>query len=134
MIGARKLLWVDCTAAAIAGVAVLALSRWLSRLYGLPRGLLRFTGAVNLLYGCYSFTLARRARRPMHLIERLVVANAAWAVVCVGLAAAFWKQARRFGRAHLLGEALFVGALAAMEWKQREQLATPSAVRSAPEG
>ncbi len=121
---ARKLLWVDCTAAAIAGVAVLALSGWLSRLHVLPPELLLFIGADNLLYGSYSFTLARRAERPMFLIKVLVCANAAWSVVCLGLAATFWGQASLWGIGHLVGEATFVGGLAAMEWSQRYQLAT----------
>jgi hypothetical protein len=60
---------VDCTAAALAGAAVLAFSGWLSRLYALPRDLLLLIGAVNLLYGCYSFSLAVRPRRPRHLIN-----------------------------------------------------------------
>jgi hypothetical protein len=131
MISARKLLWMDCIAAAIAGVAVLALNGWLSRLYMLPHELIMFIGVVNLLYGSYSFTLARRARRRMLLIKLLVFANAAWVIVCLGLAATFWNQASVFGLMHLVGEALIVGALAAMEWRQRHQLAMASAVQLA---
>ena len=123
MIPARRLLWVDCTAAAIAGVVVLMLSGWLSDLHALPQRLLLFVGAVNLLYGMYSFSLARQTHRPMYLIKILVFANAFWMVVCVGLATAYWGQASLFGLAHLLGEGIFVGGLAAMEWRQRHQLA-----------
>jgi hypothetical protein len=119
----RRVLWVDCTAAAIAGVTVLALSGWLSRLHLLPQELLLFIGAANLLYGSYSFTLARRVERPIILIKLLVYANAAWVVVCLGLAVTFWDQASPFGLAHLVGEAIFVGGLAAIEWRQRHQLA-----------
>ncbi len=119
----RKLLWIDCTAAACAGVLVLTLSGWLSDLYGLPWELLQFIGAVNLLYGSYSFSLARRAKRPVPLIKLLVCANAGWVGVCLGLTAIFEEQATGFGIGHLVGEALFVGSLAALEWRQREQLA-----------
>lgn len=119
----QRLLWVDCLAAALGGVLVLTLSAWLSRLHTLPQGLLLFLGVVNLLYACYSFSLARRAERPMLLIQLLVFANAAWVVVCVSLAVRFWGVASIFGIAHLLGEAVFVGGLAALEWRQREQLA-----------
>ncbi|CAN5745714.1 hypothetical protein BH23DEI1_BH23DEI1_12900 [soil metagenome] len=122
MISAGKLLWVDCTAAAIAGVAVLALSAWLSRLHMLPRELLLFIGAVNLAYACYSFTLAHRAHRPILLIKILVLANVSWVIVLLGLAVTFWNHASPFGIAHLVGEAMVVGALAAMEWNQRYQL------------
>src|SRR5687768_3140820 len=64
----RKLLWVDCGAAFTAGLVVLSLIGWLSDLYALPRGLLVTMGAVNLGYGAFSFSLARRARRPRSLI------------------------------------------------------------------
>ena len=118
----RRLLWVDCTAAALAGVAMLALSGWLGGLYALPRELLLINGAVNLLYASCSFSLAVRARRPMRLIKLLVFANLAWATVCLVLAAAFWGSASLFGRGHLLGEAIFVGGLAALVWSRRDQL------------
>lgn len=122
MSAVKNLLWIDCTAAALAGTAVLLLSGWLSELHALPRGLLLFTGAVNLLYATFSFTLATRARRPRALITLLVVANLSWAVVCLGLAAAFAGTATLFGLGHLVGEALFVGGLAALEWRWREEL------------
>lgn len=119
----RKLLWVDCTAGALAGVVMLAFSGWLSRLYALPQGLLLFFGVVNLLYASYSFSLALRTERPMSLIKLLVYANAAWGVVCLGLAAVFAGSATLFGMGHLIGEAVFVGGLAALEWSQRDRLA-----------
>jgi hypothetical protein len=123
----RRLLWIDCAAGALAGAAVLALGPWLSRLYALPRELLLFVGAANLLYASYSFSLARRAERPMFLVKLLVYANAAWVPVCLGLAASFRGRATVFGLAHLIGEALFVGGLAALEWSQRDQLAAGAA-------
>lgn len=123
LLSARKILWVDCTAAFLAGAAVIALSGWLSQLHGLPQGLLLFIGAANLVYATYSFTLARWAARPLSLIRLLVYANWAWVIVCMALAATFWDQASPFGIAHLLGEAAFVGTLATMEWRQRHRLA-----------
>lgn len=120
----RRLLWVDCSAGAIVGVTVLLLSEWLSALYGLPRGLLLVTGAANLLYASYSFSLARQPVRPMRWIVLLVAANAAWAVVCIVLAVVYGPAATVFGVGHLVGEGLFVGGLAALEWRHREQLRT----------
>lgn len=117
-----KLLWIDSSAALLAGALVLTLSGWLSELHGLPRGLLVFTGGVNLLYGTYSFSLAVRAERPRALITVLVAANFSWAAVCLGLAATFAGSASLFGMAHLLGEGAFVAGLAALEWRWREQL------------
>lgn len=120
----RKLLWVDCIAGALAGIAVLMFSGWLSSLHALPRELLLLNGAVNLLYATYSLTLARRRKRPKALINLLVFANFAWAVVCLCLAGVFAGPATVFGVGHLAGEALFVGGLAALEWRWRDQLLT----------
>jgi hypothetical protein len=119
-----KLLWVDCGAAFIAGVAVLSVAGWLADLYVLPRGLLVTMGAANLGYGAFSFSLARRARRPPSLIVLLVVANGTWALVCGLAAVSLAGTASVFGLAHLVGEGLFVGGLAALEWSQRERLRT----------
>ena len=113
---------MDCAAGAIVGAAVIALAGWLSRLEGLPREVLLFTGVVNLLYASYSFSLAVRAERPMPLIKLLVFANLAWVPVCLGLAVFFREEATPLGLAHLVGEAIFVGGLAVLEWKHRGQL------------
>jgi hypothetical protein len=113
---------VDCGAAFLAGLAVLSLSGWLSRLYVLPQGLLVGLGAVNLGYGAFSFSLARRARRPRSLIVLLVAANATWAGLCALAAVLLAGTASAFGLAHLVGEGLLVGGLAALEWNQRERL------------
>jgi hypothetical protein len=120
----RKLLWVDCGAALLAGLAVLSLSAWLGRLYALPRELLVAMGMVNLAYGAFSFSLARRAHRPRPLIVLLVVANATWAVLCGIAAVRLAGVASGFGLAHLIGEGLFVGGLAALEWRRRAELVT----------
>lgn len=118
----KHLLWIDCIAAALAGSAVLLLMPWLPRWYGLPPGLLQAVGVANLLYGSFSFALAVQHRRPRALIQVLVVANAGWAMVCVAMAAHFLGTATLFGLAHLVGEALFVGGLAACEWRWRSLL------------
>jgi hypothetical protein len=114
----RHLLWIDSGAGLGAGVVVLALSGWLTEVYGLPRALLLGMGAANLAYGTYSGALARRARRPRGMLLLLVLANATWAGLAVRLAHA----ASAFGLAHLAGEGLFVGGLAALEWRERERL------------
>lgn len=118
---ARRLLWLDSGAALVAGTVVLVASGWLADLYRVPRGLLIGTGAVNLAYGAYSGSLVRAVVRgrelPRWRVDLLVGANAAWAVLCVGLVAWFGGEARWFAWAHLLGEAAFVGGLAAAEWR-----------------
>ncbi len=101
---------------------MLALAPWLGELYALPRPLLVAMGVANLAYGTCSGMLARRARRPYRLVALLVAANATWAVLCVAAAVRFADTASGFGLAHLLGEGLLVGGLAALEWRVRQRL------------
>ncbi|MBL8822109.1 MAG: hypothetical protein JNJ77_05935 [Planctomycetia bacterium] len=118
----KNLLWIDCIAGGLVGSLTLIFSIWLSQLYGLPRELLIVFGLANLLYGCYSFWLAMRQRRPMNLIILLVIANAVWAVICFILAVNYATTATVFGQIQLVGEGIFVGGLAWLEWKQRTML------------
>ena len=122
----RGLLWIDCIAGALAGVLVLLFSEWLSRLYSLPPKILYFMGLVNLLYATYSLSLAKRRTRPRALITLLAMANGAWAFVCLGLATHFFETATFLGIGLLVGEAIFVGGLACLEWKWRDQLLSVS--------
>jgi hypothetical protein len=119
---ARDLLYVDSGAGLLAGLTVLALSGPLSTLYALPRPLLLGMAAANLAYGTCSGVLARRARRPRPLLALLVAANAAWAGLCGAAALGLAGRASAYGLAHLAGEGVFVGGLAALEWRRREQL------------
>ncbi len=118
----KNVLWVDRIGAGVAGLAMLMLAGWLSRLYSLPVEFVMGLGVVNLVYGAYSFSLAVRRKRPKGLIVLLVVANGCWAVFCVVAAVLVASQASLFGIAHLVGEGSYVGWLAWMEWRLREGL------------
>lgn len=120
----KKLLWIDSGAAIAVGIGVLLLSTPLGELEGLPRGVLVFTGVANLLYGSFSLSIAVRIQRPMRLIKTLVAGNLAWVPVCFGLAVAFHEQATIWGFGHLVGEGVFVGVLAFLEWSNRDLLLT----------
>lgn len=117
-----NLLWVDSLGGLTVGIAMLLLMGWLVRWYQLPQDLLLLVAAMNALYGVFSLSLAVRARRPKSLIGLLIAANAAWAVACLRWATIYAGEASVLGIAHLSGEALFVGGLAALEWRWREQL------------
>lgn len=119
---ARYLLWIDSAAAASAGFFVLLLASWLSELYRLPHGLLLFIGAVNLFYAGYAGSLAIRRKRPRGLLYVLIIGNTLWMGMCLALALRFAGHAAPLALAHLIGEALFVGALAACEWRWRAQI------------
>ena len=111
----RSLLWFDCIAAGVAGVAMLALSGLLAPLFGIPRAVLVTLALVNLAYGAFSYSLARQPEAPRRRVRALVVANFAWTGVCLGLAAFFAGPGSWLGAGYMLAEALFVGALAAVE-------------------
>lgn len=111
----RPLLWFDCTAGGVVGVAMLALSGVLSPLFGIPRAVLVTTAIVNLMYGAFSFSLARRPEAPRRLVRVLIIANLAWMPVCVTLAAVHAGPGSWLGVAYLLAEGLFVAVLAAVE-------------------
>lgn len=120
----HRLLWIDCVAGAVVGVVVLSASGWLSGMLGLPVELLWITGAANLLYASYSFSLARRSRRSMRSVLFLIGANAAWPLLCVRWMIVHASTITALGVAHLLAEAAFVGGLAVLEWRCRNALAT----------
>jgi hypothetical protein len=58
-----RLRWIDCTADAVVGVLVMALSDWPIRLEGLPRVVLLFTGVANCLYASYESLLEQNGGR-----------------------------------------------------------------------
>lgn len=119
----HNLLWIDGGAGFVVGVVVLLLQPRLVAWYGLPARTLVFVGLANLLYSCYSLSLAVRPTRPLGLIVLLAAANLAWAPVCVTLMTWWQGTATWLGLAHLAGEGAFVTVLACLEWRWRHQLA-----------
>ncbi|ENW90157.1 MULTISPECIES: hypothetical protein [Acinetobacter] len=119
---AKHILWIDCTAAASAGLIVLLATQWLSQLYHLPKEIIVFVGCANLLYASYSFILANYKKRSIFLINILVIANSIWVLVCMFILWRFWQQMTVFAVLHIAGEAIFVGTLARLEYQWRHQL------------
>jgi hypothetical protein len=122
MIPARHLLRIDSLGGLAVGAMVLPLSPWLSTLYAVPQALVVGMGVANLAYGTMSGLLHRRAERPAALIRLLVAANALWGVLCLITAVTLASTASVFGLATLVGEGLYVGGLAVLEWRAREAL------------
>ncbi|MEM7355330.1 MAG: hypothetical protein AAF657_31250 [Acidobacteriota bacterium] len=120
----RRLLWIDGSGGAIAGILMLLLLGWLTKWYALPRDLVLLIGCTNLAYGTYSLSLARRSQRPKALIHLLIVANLVWGALCLRWAVLHFETASFWGLAHLIGEGLYVGGLGCLEWRWREQLLT----------
>lgn len=120
----KNILWIDCGAAALAGMFVLLAAQWLSPLYHLPKKVIIFIGCVNLLYTCYSFLLANYKKRSILLINMLVVANSMWGLICLIMVWMFWQEITIFAIIHILGEAFFVSSLARLEYLWRQQLSS----------
>jgi hypothetical protein len=118
----RHLLWIDGTAGLLAGVSLFLTLDWFEELYNIPRGTLVFIGLANLTYATYSLSIARLKKRPGILIVILVIANLGWALNCLRMAITLGDTASIFGMIQLIGEAIFVGGLACLEWRYRKEL------------
>ena len=120
-----RLLWIDSLGAIAAGLGVLALSSWLAGLHNLPLGIIIFIGVTNIIYGCFSFTLAKTPERSVAAIAILSVANMLWLMVCIGMVGLYFDAITAFGMLHILGEGLYVFTLGLMEFRNRNLLANP---------
>jgi hypothetical protein len=122
---ARHLPWFDGLAALTAGVVVLSLRSWLAPLEGFSLEQVTFIGVVNLAYAIPGLTLGALRTRPAWLLYALIAANLGWFVACLVMAARAWSSASAFGLAQLLGEGLFVTALALCEARYRRVILAP---------
>ena len=115
----RRILWIDGIAALLAGALLLVAVDWLEEWYNIDRETLAFIALVNLAYATYSLSIAMLKKRPLVLIVLLVIANLTWSINCLRLAYLFRDTASIFGLIHLVGETIFVGGLAFLEWRYR---------------
>lgn len=118
----KSILWVDGIGAITVGTLVLIINDWLSKLYGLPQKFVIFMGIVNIAYGLYSTPLAIRKRRSKRSLKVLVIANSTWSLLCFLFAVRFMKVISVFGLLHLVGEGIYVGGLAYLEWRWKKYL------------
>ncbi len=118
------LLWIDCVGALVVGGLVLTGYRFLSDWYHVDWRLILFMGLANILYGCYSLSLAIRRHRPLPLIVLLAIANMGWAAICLALLWTQWHVISLLGVVHLFGEAIYVASLGLMELIFRQRLTT----------
>lgn len=119
MLSPLKILTLDSLAGLTVGILTLALSPFITELYGWPPGFALFLGSANLLYGLYSGSLTLRFRSQGSLsslpVILLIVFNSAWAGHCLTQVWYLWDSAGFLGLGHLLLEAIFVGGLAMVE-------------------
>lgn len=118
MLSLRRLLWVDCLAGLLVGLTVLLFRSQLAEWFAISRVVLLVFAVANLTYATYSLSLAVQASPPAKSVRVLVVANAAWAVVCAACAIALFASATIYGIGYLVAEGVFVGGLACLEWRR----------------
>lgn len=116
---------MDSRAGLATGALSLAVAPWLATFYGLSLTVVLAVAVANVGYGSFSFWLTTQPHPPRELVRALAVANAAWALLCLGAVAYFYGDASIFGVAHFAIEGAFVGALAYAEWR-----ALPSPTRN----
>lgn len=118
---ARVTLWLDAVAGALAGVLLLTLRDRLAGVFGFPVELVLFNAAANLVYASYSGTLATltalRIAPPRRALTLLIVANTTWVAVCAAILSRVWSHGTVVGLGYVSLEALFVGALAVLEYR-----------------
>ena len=118
----RNILWLDCIGGLVVGVIVLMACRVISRLDGLPLGIILVVGIANLVYGSYSLWLTKRKPCPMIPLKILATANIAWLGACIAIVVFHWESISLFGVIHKLGEGAYVATLGFLEWKWRDTI------------
>jgi hypothetical protein len=125
----RQMLWLDAGAGALAGVLLLAFRDSLAAWFGFAVELVSFNAIANLAYASYSGTLAALTALdiapPRRSLTLLVIANAAWIIVCIGILSQVWTSGTALGRGYLALEAMFVGTLAFAEYRAFRAVTRP---------
>jgi hypothetical protein len=117
----RAVLWVD-GAAGIASVAAQLLAPAVfSSMYGLPVPLVQGSALVLLVYVGLIATLLFKPAQSNFRLGVLVGANLAWVAASMWVAFEAQLDLPALGRAYVVGQAVFVAALAALEYAFRPQ-------------
>jgi hypothetical protein len=110
---------VDAVAGLVVGGVGLALTGMGVRgeVLGLSQAVLFVVGGANILYGSFALSIVVPSPPKTSRIALLIAANLVWCAGCLLLLAHHADGASLLGRVYLLGEAVFVGGLAALEWR-----------------
>ncbi|MFY7856609.1 MAG: hypothetical protein ACOVQT_10755 [Rubrivivax sp.] len=115
----RRLLRADCVAGLTVGSVGLALTGFgvLGEVLGLSQTVLFVVGGANVLYGLFAGSILLLPGPQTGRIALLIAANFVWCAACLLMVALHAHSASMLGWVYLLGEAVFVGGLAALEWR-----------------
>lgn len=104
----RQALLADATTSGAFGLLMLLAAEPLSRLLGLPEGLLRGAGGILLPYVALLAWLSLRSQMHRALVWAVIVANIAWAADSLLLLVSGWVSPTRAGYAFVIMQALVV--------------------------
>ena len=120
-----KILWIDCLGGLFAGIAMLSLAGWISKLESLPIEFVVGMGCANLAYGTYSVWVTLSRPRSQRKIEILAASNVAWLFVCLAIVVKHRGGLSPLGNLHVVGEGVYVAGLGIVEWRLRKRLVRP---------
>ena len=112
----RNLLILDAVTCLAAGALMAVAGGYLASLLALPEPLLRYAGVFLIVFGGAVGLLARRARIPRAAVAAVIVCNALWAIESIAIIPAGWVTPNAFGVAFVLAQAVWVAALAALQY------------------
>ena len=121
-----NILRIDGFGGLIVGMLVLLLHPFLADWYGIPENIVRMMGITNLVYGSYSHFLTKRCECSLKAIVFLVFANLIWTLICFFLWFILGEKMTTLGQIVVLGEGIYVGVLACLEWFWRSSLVRSS--------
>ncbi|KQT08775.1 hypothetical protein [Ramlibacter sp. Leaf400] len=110
----RAVLWADAASCLATGTLQLAALDALSRLFGLPQGLLLDTGVFLVAYALLAAWTATREVPPRKWVALFAIGNVAWAIGCA--IAVFTLQPATPGIAWIAVQAAAVLVLADLQW------------------
>lgn len=108
-------LWVDAASAAGSGLLQVSAASLLAGWLGLPSVLLSASGIALFAFAALAAWSAHARPMPRAAVYVLIAANAAWVLGCVELLVT-GTTLTELGQAFLVVQALFVAALAELEW------------------
>jgi hypothetical protein len=111
----RKALLADALLSGVTGLALALAAAPLATLFGLPVGLLRWSGLILIPYAASVAHLGIRDRTQRPLVFAVVACNALWALDSVLLLVTGWIEPTVPGNVFVVGQALVVVVLAELE-------------------
>ena len=112
----RRALIVDALASGLTGALMLVGAGALQDLLGLPATLLRGAGLVLIPYVAFVAIVAARAHIPTAAVWAIVACNAAWTLASFALLIDGFVTPTTLGTIFVIGQALAVAALGALQY------------------